>query len=416
MDFGAFPPEINSALMYAGPGSGPMMAAASAWDGLAAELSSAAAGYQSVITALTSEGWSGPASTTMARATAPYITWLSSTAAQAEQTAAQAKAAAAAYEAAFAMTVPPPVVAANRVRLATLVATNVLGQNTAAITATEVQYAQMWAQDAAAMYRYAAEAATATMVTPFAAPRQATNPAGQANQAAAVTQATGTSANAGVQSALSQAVSTMPNTLQSLASPAPSATPGDVGPVIPNIFGIAPGDLANAMTNVASSSMSPMSVAGITQAGADIAILRGAALAAADPFGLGAIDLPPGVLPGMGFGNGLGHLLPGMGMGAFAPAGLSGAVSAGVGQGSMVGALSVPQSWAAATPMATPPTAASTSLVSSWTAAAPGAERGGMPGMPGVPLAGAGTGRGYGFAAPRYGFKPTVMARPVIAG
>ena len=40
----------------------------------------------------------------------------------------------------------------------------------------------------------------------------------------------------------------------------------------------------------------------------------------------------------------------------------------------------------------------------------------GAAGMPGVPLAGAGQGRNYGFAAPRYGFKPTVMARPVVAG
>ncbi|MCV7394002.1 PPE domain-containing protein, partial [Mycobacterium paraseoulense] len=37
-DFGALPPEINSGRMYAGPGSGPMMVAAAAWDVLAAEL------------------------------------------------------------------------------------------------------------------------------------------------------------------------------------------------------------------------------------------------------------------------------------------------------------------------------------------------------------------------------------------
>lgn len=43
MDFGVLPPEINSGRMYAGPGSGPMMAAAAAWDSLAAELGLAAA-------------------------------------------------------------------------------------------------------------------------------------------------------------------------------------------------------------------------------------------------------------------------------------------------------------------------------------------------------------------------------------
>jgi PPE-repeat protein len=87
----------------------------------------------------------------MAAAVAPYVTWMSSTGAQAEQTAAQAAATAGAYEAAFAMTVPPGVVAANRAQLVALVATNFLGQNTPVVAATEAQYGEMWAQDAAAM-------------------------------------------------------------------------------------------------------------------------------------------------------------------------------------------------------------------------------------------------------------------------
>ena len=77
MDFGALPPEINSARMYAGPGSGSMLAAAAAWDGLAAELQSAASSYGSVISELTSEPWLGPSSTAMAAAAAPYVAWLS---------------------------------------------------------------------------------------------------------------------------------------------------------------------------------------------------------------------------------------------------------------------------------------------------------------------------------------------------
>jgi PPE family len=50
-------------------------------------------------------------------------------------------------EAAFAATVPPPVIAANRALLASLVVTNFLGQNTSTIAATEAHYAEMWAQD-----------------------------------------------------------------------------------------------------------------------------------------------------------------------------------------------------------------------------------------------------------------------------
>ena len=115
----------------------------------------------------------------MAAAAAPYLDWMTRTAAQAEQTATQGKAAAAAYEAAFAMTVPPAVIAANRTQLMALIASNVFGQNTAAIAATETAYAEMWAQDAAAMYGYAGSSAAATTLTPFTTPPPTTNPAGQ---------------------------------------------------------------------------------------------------------------------------------------------------------------------------------------------------------------------------------------------
>lgn len=104
MDFGLLPPEINSARMYSGPGSGPLMAAAAAWQELAGELHSSATSYSSTISGLTTQTWQGPASVSMAAAAAPYAAWVATTAAQAEQAAAQAKAAAGAYEAAFAMT------------------------------------------------------------------------------------------------------------------------------------------------------------------------------------------------------------------------------------------------------------------------------------------------------------------------
>ncbi|MGH3635654.1 MAG: PPE family protein, partial [Mycobacterium sp.] len=155
MDLGAIPPEITSALMYAGPGSTPMIAAASAWNALAAELNSAATGYQSVITRLASEEWMGTASTQMADAAGPYVAWMNTTAAQAEHTATQARAAAASYENAFAAVVPPPLIAANRAQLAHAVATNVLGQNMPVIAQLEAQYGEMWAQNAATMYGYA---------------------------------------------------------------------------------------------------------------------------------------------------------------------------------------------------------------------------------------------------------------------
>ena len=159
----------------------------------------------------------------MEDAVAPYLAWINATAAQAEQAGSQAQAAAAAYEAAFAMTVPPPVITVNRTQLASLVASNVFGQNTSAIAANEAQYGEMWAQDAAAMYGYAANSAAARQVTPFTAAPQTTNPAGSAVQSAAVTQAAGTAAGTAAgdaQASLSQ-ISAM---LQSLATPAASST------------------------------------------------------------------------------------------------------------------------------------------------------------------------------------------------
>lgn len=228
MDFASLPPEINSRLMYAGPGSGPMLAAAVGWDALAAQLESTASGYAAELAGLTGQAWSGPSSLLMTAAAAPYVEWLSTAAAQAAQAGAQAYAAAAAYEAAFAMTVPPPVIAANRAQLMALIATNFFGQNTPAIAVTEAEYMQMWAQDATAMYGYAAASESASTLTPFDEPPQTTNPAAHGAQA------TGDAAT---------------NTTQQLASTnatmhtLSSTTADTVGPVAPGETAtVAPGD------------------------------------------------------------------------------------------------------------------------------------------------------------------------------
>ncbi len=231
MDFGILPPEVNSGRMYSGPGPGPVLAAATAWAGLAVELELVAGSYQSVINDLAT-GWAGPSATAMVAAAMPYLAWLHSAAAVAEQTATQTHAAAAAFEAAFAMTVPPPVIAANRSLLLSLMATNFFGQNLLAIAATEAAYAEMWAQDAAAMYGYAGAAADATVLTPFSAPPEAANPAGAADQAAAVGHAAGTATAAKTQQVLAK----LPSTMQALASPAPGVSPsGPLGGIPPPV-------------------------------------------------------------------------------------------------------------------------------------------------------------------------------------
>jgi PPE-repeat protein len=154
MSFSLFPPEINSALMFSGAGSGPLLSAAAAWNELATDLETTATSYQTAVTNLTTGPWLGPSSAQMAAATAPYIAWLQSTAATAAQTGAQAQVAAGAYQTAYASMVPLPEIAANRALLAELVSNNFLGQNTGAIATTEANYLDMWIQDALGMDTY----------------------------------------------------------------------------------------------------------------------------------------------------------------------------------------------------------------------------------------------------------------------
>ncbi|HSS23852.1 MAG TPA: PPE family protein [Mycobacterium sp.] len=404
LDFAMLPPEVNSARMYSGAGSGPMVSAASAWKGLAAELRSTALSYGAVLSALTDEEWQGPASGAMAAAAMPYVEWMNTTAVQAEQTAAQAEAAAAAYQAAFAATVPPPQIAANRAQLTSLVSTNILGQNTPAIAATEAQYGEMWAQDAAAMYGYAGSSAVASRLTPFDPPQQTTDPAGLSAQSAAVGQAAATSAGTG-QSTLSQLMSAVPGTLQSLASPSSSSTTGLTG-VLSQLtgFGSDPswlwdnfGPNANIWNTIFSSGFympgnflgTAADFMGMSQQGA-----AGAAEGAA-----GAAEGAAGAAAGAAEGAAQGAA---GGLGA-----VGNSVSAGLGGAPLVGPLSVPPSWTGAAPSPLSSALGATPMVAPPPAMAAG--------MPGVPLGGM-AGQGFGRNVPQYGFKPSFVARPPSAG
>ena len=343
IDFGALPPEINSGRMYVGAGAGPMLAAAAAWDELAAELQSTAASYGSTIQSLTVGTWTGPSSITMAAAASPYVAWISATGAQAEEAATQAKLAAGAYEAAFAATVPPPVIAANRALLMSLIATNIFGQNTPAIAATEAHYMEMWAQDAAAMYAYAGSSATASQLTPFTQPPQTTNTSGTALQAAAVSQSsTAASSNIGTQ--LSQLITSVPSALQGLAT---TTTPAAASSGLLSL---------------------PSLPAGITTDLTNLNVMLGTINGAYSPF-FGWSSLGGG--PFLSFGQTFAYAQNAQGMqaffapkvisGALAPiagelphlgsAGLTGAsVSGSMGRAALVGSMSVPQGWTQAAP------------------------------------------------------------------
>ncbi|MEZ0384439.1 PPE family protein [Mycobacterium sp. pW045] len=410
LDYGALPPEVNSGRMYTGPGSAPMMSAASAWRTLAAELAAAAHSYDTVITQLAGEEWLGPGSASMSAAATPYIAWMDTTATLAEQAASQATAAAMAFETARAATVPPAVVSTNRVQQSALVATNILGINTPAIAALDALYAEMWAQDAAAMYGYAGGSATASQVTPFSAPAQATNPAGQGGQAAAVAHAAGTAAGHNAQ--VSQLISSLPNALQSMASPPTgvAASTDWIESAIEFLYndplngvgyflGTPLYSLFNTMGTGAAfipSSLLPSLIGYMT--GGGLSTAGGSALGS----GLGAALSPGGALGALGaLGGGISSAV---GVSSVTPS-----VAATMGQASLVGtSFSAPASWSAATPAGA---ASLASQPAGW--AVPAETHNNMASVP--PPVPTGAGRpGMNYGTPRYGFRPKFMPKPMV--
>jgi PPE-repeat protein len=428
--------------MYWGPGPGTLLAASAGWEGLAAELHTAAGSYQSVVTGLTDESWMGPSSMSMLAAVTPYVVWLRSTAAQCEEAATNATAAAGAYEMAFAMTVPPPMVAANRARLLTLIATNIFGQNTPAIMVAEAEYSEMWAQDATAMYGYAANSASASALSRFTSPPQTTDPTGTADQARVVGEAA-TQAGSGSQKTAAQAISSVPQALQGLSTPGSSAAVGTAAGVgtsgattplsaLSNLTGassksasVGTGSATGLLTGAASG-LGSGNLYDALGLGSDV-IGLGSDMAGlgADGGGLGAdgggigmdvyglqLDLAGagsivgaeanGSLPGLG---GLGDV---NGLGIL---GHPGGAMAGLGQADALGTLSVPPSWSDALGVAAPTPIPETNPVPGGWGAMPSSTNG----ISKLPLGGM-VGRESDGAVQRIGFRHSMIPRSPVAG
>jgi PPE-repeat protein len=393
LDFGALPPEVNSGLMYAGPGSASMMAAASEWKALAAEIHSAALAYDRVVNTLSSEEWLGQASASMTDAATPYVQWMRTTAAAAEHAAGQAMSAASAFETAHASIVPPPVIAANRVNLARLLSTNMLGQNTGQIAALEAQYEAMWSVDSATMYNYAGRSANTSAVKPFTSAPPMTSPAGTGDQESAVTTATGASAGT-AQNTVQSGMSKITSALGKLATGVQAAAPAD-DPVKDALTTGPLGWLGDLFTFYAPFSTTFYNTEGLPFFSAGLANTFVSIAKSTGALGSAAAAAVPAAIP------------------AATPALISGgsAVAAGLGTAGTVGSLSVPPVWGENAlgelhhEAVLPPV--------SNIREAPDAGAGNVFG--GMPLTGAG-GDGGGLRTPRYGVRPTVMARPPFAG
>ncbi|MCV7198062.1 PPE family protein [Mycobacterium angelicum] len=357
MDFGALPPEVNSACMYAGAGAAPLLAAASAWNGVAAELSRAASSFESVIAGLASEHWMGPAALSMTAAAQPLVVWLTCTAESSAVAAAQAMASAAAFETAFAMTVPPAEIAANRARLAQLIATDVLGENVTAISVTEARYGEMWAQDASVMYGYAASSAVAGRLNPLTRPPQLNAASGSAQEVG-----------------FGELIARAPDVVMSLASPVASA---------PDAAAL---DAVRLFSGLDAS---------------DIPLLEGVNHNKAmwADFGTGFMGL---AAPAKDDAEGTASSTA-AGAAAVPPIGRTPAV-ASLGNASSVGYLSVPAIWYSAAPTTVADNASLDGT--GWTV--PEADES-IPAIPPAPAM-VPPGNGVG-AGPRYGVKPTVMPK-----
>lgn len=384
LSFAAIPPEITSSLIYSGAGAAPLMAAATAYANLAAEVSTTATQWESIVALLTSEQWTGGGSAAAATAAQPIVTYLTETAATLEQASAQATASAAAFEAVFAAVVPPPVIATNRATQAALVASNVLGQNTPAIVALDTLYAEYWAQDAAAMAAYQASSAAAGALTPVTPLTSTTDPA-----AAAVVD--NTALAGGATSGTAQALAAP---LAAAAPTLPFQTTGILSSIdnflgTPSVFnGI------NGAVNTA---------AWFTMITIPTAISLGHTLGAVPAIAVG--DVAPDGVAGITEGTIVNSVRPTAGVGA--------AASAAAGEASLVGRLSVPPGWSAAAPATQLVSATAPLEGSGWTVASEAAAPvSAMPGMPGMAAAAKGAGA-YG-SGPRYGFKPIVMPKQVV--
>ncbi|MCK8645181.1 PPE family protein [Mycobacterium colombiense] len=395
MDFGALPPEVNSGRIYSGPGAGSLRAAALAWDTLAGDLYLAATAYGSAISTIAYQ-WVGRASTAMTEAATPYVAWLSTTAGQALQAANHAQSAADFYEAAFTAMVPPPLIAENRAILLLLVSTNVLGQNSTAIASTEAEYDQMWAQDAAAMYGYAASSAAATGLTPFLSPPATTDPAGVAEQGVAVSHAAGDSGGLRAQEVMStgsQLITTVPQALRELAT-APASASGIS----------ASASLSGAMSKLSTLVETPAKLAmhPLNFINSALSLSKGVAAPAATAMSVES-TLGHAVSSGS---RALGSGLSGLG-------GNSATMTTGVARALSIGSLSVPHAWAAA-PASSP---AAVELPSaSWPSALVTDPLGSPPtGLPFIPMASTG-GRGMSDAASRFEMRPTVVSRSPAGG
>ena len=219
-EWGAMPPEAIAAQVTTGDGGASLAAAAAAYQGLVATLTSEGAAMAATSAGTAASGWEGLGGTAMVATAMPYVAALEGLSAWVEQAGAAAASILDAYATTRASLIPVPACELNRTQFAAAVAAGIFGWPEAVFL--QGQYQEYWTQNASLAGGYEAfvTGVLAALATPPPPAPLTANPAAAVGQAAAIGEAAANGAvNASMHSSL-QGVNEAASGTQAVAAPA----------------------------------------------------------------------------------------------------------------------------------------------------------------------------------------------------